>query len=258
MANRIPLIAANWKMYKTIPEAVAFVEELQNEVGPCVDREVVVSPPFTALAAVREVLQETGFSLAAQNCFWEGAGAYTGEVSPVMLQDLGCRYVIVGHSERRQIFGETDAMVRNKVAALFRHKLLPILCVGEVLVEREAGTTFTVVSTQIEQALRGLAPELAAQLVIAYEPVWAIGTGKTATPAQAQEVHGFLREQCGALYDKALAKQIRIVYGGSVKPDNVDSLMAELDIDGLLVGGASLEVASLKRIVQYRKPGAAT
>ena len=257
MSNRIPLVAANWKMYKTIPQAVAFAEELQKEVGPCKDREIAIGAPFTALAAVREVLQQTGFSLAAQNCYWEDAGAYTGEVSPVMLQDLGCRYVMVGHSERRQIFGETDAMVQKKVAALFRHKLLPILCVGEVLVEREAGTTFTVVSTQLEKALQGLDRELAAQLVIAYEPVWAIGTGKTATPAQAQEVHGFLREQCGTLYDKALAKEIRIVYGGSVKPDNVDSLMAEPDIDGLLVGGASLEVASFKRIVQYRKPGEA-
>jgi triosephosphate isomerase (TIM) len=258
MSNRIPLIAANWKMYRTIPEAVAFVEALQNEVGPCLDREVAIGAPFTALAAVRQVLHQTGFFLAAQNCYWEDSGAYTGEISPVMLQDLGCRYVIVGHSERRHIFGETNAMVRNKVAALFGHGLLPILCVGEVLAERESGTTYTVVSTQIEQALHGLAPELAARLVIAYEPVWAIGTGKTATPAQAQEVHGLLRERCGTLYDKALANQIRIVYGGSVKPDNVDSLMAEPDIDGLLVGGASLEVASFKRIVQYRKSGEAT
>jgi triosephosphate isomerase (TIM) len=251
MENKKALIAANWKMHKTIAEALEFTKELQ-QLGPCGDREVVLAPPFTALAAVGQTLLQQGFALAAQNCHWEEQGAYTGEVSLGMLRDVGCRYVIVGHSERRQLFGETDDAVQKKVAAVFRHQLLPILCVGETLAEREANRTFEVVSRQLTRALEGLPSGQAERLVIAYEPVWAIGTGKTATPAQAQEVHAFLREHCQTLYDKTVAKHIRIVYGGSVKPDNVDTLMAQPDIDGLLVGGASLEVASFKRIIQYQ------
>lgn len=248
---RKAFIAANWKMHKTIPEAVAFVQALQ-QLGPCRDRQVIIAPPFTALAAVREVMREEGFLLAAQNCHWEERGAYTAEISNVMLKDVGCDYVIVGHSERRHLFGETDAMVHKKVTAVFQGGLLPVLCVGEVLEEREAGKTFAVVQDQVEQAVAGLDSERLRQLVIAYEPVWAIGTGKTATPGQAQEVHAFIREKVADRFDKNVASHMRIVYGGSVKPDNVDVLMAQPDIDGMLVGGASLEVSSFKRIVQFQ------
>lgn len=252
MKERKPLAAANWKMYKTVREAVSFIENLQKEVGLPEDREVMIAPPFTSLFAVREVIQKAGFSLGAQNCYWEEKGSFTGEISVPMLRDVGCSYVIVGHSERRHIFGETDEMIQKKVAAVFRHGLIPVLCLGEVLEEREKGKTFDVVTRQLESAVQGLNTEQAEKLVIAYEPVWAIGTGKTATPDQAQEVHAFLRERYASLYDKTLAKSIRILYGGSVKPDNVDSLMSQPDIDGTLVGGASLEVASFKRIVQYQ------
>lgn len=252
MATRKPMVAANWKMYKTVSEAVSFAEDLQREVGLCKDREVVIAPPFTSIPALREVLNQEGFKLAAQNLHWEEKGAFTGEVSGVMLKDLGCEYVIIGHSERRHLFGETDEMVRKKVAAAFRYGLVPIACVGEVLDEREAGRTFDVVGTQLKEAVPGLNAEQAAKLVIAYEPVWAIGTGKTATPDQAQEVHAFLRRQYASIFDKSIANQLRILYGGSVKPDNVDALMAQADIDGLLVGGASLEVVSFKRIVQFQ------
>lgn len=254
MDSRKPIVAANWKMHKTISEAVTFVEALQNEVGPCKDREVVIAPPFTALAAVARAIRLEGYSLAAQNLHEEAKGAYTGEVSGVMLRDVCCTYVIIGHSERRHIFGETDERVQKKVAAAFKYGLRPILCVGEVLEEREAGKTIQVVGTQVERAIEGLSPDQAAKIVIAYEPVWAIGTGKVATPGQAQEVHVFIREKYGSFFDKTIANGLRIVYGGSVKPDNVDSLMAQSDIDGFLVGGAALEVSSFKRIVRYQLP----
>lgn len=252
MKKRKALVAANWKMYKTLGEAVAFTTALQKEVGTREDREVVIAPPYTALAAVRGAMHPMGFKLAAQNCHWEDKGAYTGEIAVTMLKDIPCDYVIVGHSERRHLFRETDEMVQKKVVAVFRYGMLPIVCVGEILQEREDDLTFTVVGGQVNQALRGLSSEQAEAVVVAYEPVWAIGTGKTATPGQAQEVHAFIRSQLTALYDKEIANRIRIVYGGSVKPDNVDSLMAQTDIDGLLVGGASLEVSSFKRIVQYQ------
>ena len=253
MSERRPFIAANWKMYKTVGEAVAFTEALQREVGALADREVVLAPPFTALAAVRKVMAVEGFRLAAQNCHWEEKGAYTGEVSLGMLKDVGCDFVIVGHSERRHIFGETDEEVARKVAAAFRQRVLPVLCVGEKLDERESGRTTAVVERQLESAIRGLEPSDMRELVIAYEPVWAIGTGRTATPEQAREVHGFIRKTCRRLFDKDIANAVRIVYGGSVKPENVDALMAQPDMDGLLVGGASLEVASFRRIVQFVK-----
>jgi triosephosphate isomerase len=252
MKTRNPIIAANWKMHKTISEAVSFIEALQKEVGPCKDREVVIAPPFTALAAAAKAMSQDGFSLSAQNFHEEEKGAYTGEVSGVMLKDVGCTYVILGHSERRHIFGETDETVHKKVAAAFKFGLVPILCVGEVLEEREAGKTIEVVGNQLEKAVQGLNVEQAGQVVVAYEPVWAIGTGRTASPAQAQEVHVFIRERYGSLFDKTIANGLRIVYGGSVKPDNVDALMAQPDIDGFLVGGASLEVGSFKRIVRYQ------
>lgn len=252
MEQRKSLIAANWKMHKTIAEAVAFVESLQREVGDYNDREVIIAPPYTALSAVRNALWRKDFKLAAQNFHWEEKGAFTGEISGAMLKDVGCDGVIIGHSERRQLFGETNEMLLKKVAGAFREGFLPILCVGEVLEEREGGRTFTVVGSQLEQGLAGLPADQARQLALAYEPVWAIGTGRTATPDQAQEVHAFIRERCAALWDKTVASSMRILYGGSVKPDNVDSLMAQPDIDGMLVGGASLEVGSFKRIVQYQ------
>jgi triosephosphate isomerase len=255
MEDRKALIVANWKMHKTVAEALEFAQQLQQQLGPCEAREVALAPPFTALAAVGKALRQQGFVLAGQNCHWEDHGAFTGEVSVGMLRDIGCRYVIVGHSERRQLFGETDETVQKKVSVVFKQRLQPILCVGETLTERETNRTFEVVSRQLSGAIGGLSPEEAELLVIAYEPIWAIGTGKTATPAQAQEVHAFLRERCQCLYDKSIANRIRMVYGGSVKPDNVDILMAQPDIDGLLVGGASLEVASFKRIIQYQKVG---
>jgi triosephosphate isomerase (TIM) len=255
MNQKKSLIAANWKMHKTIAEAVSFTESLQKEVGAFDDREVVIAPPFTALSAVRHALWRTDFKLAAQNCHEQERGAFTGEVSGPMLRDAGCDCVILGHSERRQIFGETSESVGKKLTAAFRFAILPILCVGEVLQEREAGTTFTVVGGQLDAALQGVTEEQAGQLAIAYEPVWAIGTGKTATPDQAQEMHAFIRERCASLWDKMVAQRIRIMYGGSVKPDNVDTLMAQPDIDGMLVGGASLEVSSFKRIIEYQHPG---
>jgi len=250
--NRKPLIAANWKMYKTVTEAISFVKSVQEETGPCTDREVVIAPAFTALNAVRGILKQQGYGLAAQNCHWEEKGAFTGEISPIMLKDLGCEYVIVGHSERRHLFGETDETVRLKTGAVFKAGMVPVVCVGEVLDQREQGKTFEVVAGQIEGALNALSPMQAERLVIAYEPVWAIGTGRTATPGQAQEVHAFIRETIASLFNKGVEKRARILYGGSVKPSNIDELMAEPDVDGALVGGASLEVGSFKRLVQFK------
>jgi triosephosphate isomerase (TIM) len=259
MIMKKSLIAANWKMHKTIAEAVSFMEMLQREVGAFDDREVVVAPPFVALAAVRHAIwRDEGFKLSAQNCHWEDKGAFTGEISAAMARDAGCDYVIIGHSERRHIFGETDDMVAKKVISVFRQGMLPILCMGELLQEREGGKTFQVVGRQLEQGLKGVDPRQAEVIALAYEPVWAIGTGKTATPELAQEVHAFIRERCSSLWDKTVASKIRILYGGSVKPDNVDELMAKPDIDGMLVGGASLEVASFRRIVEYQSAGAGT
>lgn len=249
--DRKPLIAANWKMYKTMGEAIAFVISIQEQTGPRTDREVLIAPPFTALKAARDNLNLEGYRLAAQNCHWEEKGAFTGEISPIMLKDLGCDYVIVGHSERRQLFGETDETVRLKVAAVFKAGMTPVVCVGEVLDQREQGKTFEVVGRQLEGALNGLLPTQMERLVIAYEPVWAIGTGRTATPEQAQEVHAFIRKKVASLFNKEVEERIRILYGGSVKPDNIDALMAEPDIDGALVGGASLEVGSFKRLVEF-------
>lgn len=250
--NRVPVLAANWKMHKTITEAVTFVESLQSETGPCKDREVVIAPPFTALSSVAGALNREGYRLSAQNCHWEAKGAFTGEIAPAMLKQAGCYYVIVGHSERRHIFGETDEMIRKKAAAVFANGMAPIVCIGEVLDEREAGRTFDVVGNQVHQALQGLETAQAERVILAYEPVWAIGTGRTASPEQAQEVHIFIRQQVEALFNKDIANKIRILYGGSVKPDNVDSLMAQPDLDGMLVGGASLEVGSFKRIIQFQ------
>ncbi|MCX7822054.1 MAG: triose-phosphate isomerase [Syntrophobacterales bacterium] len=252
MKARKTLIAANWKMHKTVEEAVTFVKDLQERLPFREDRNVMIAPPFTALIAVRSAIRRNDIWLGAQNCHWEDKGPFTGEVSPLMLYDVGCQFAIIGHSERRHIFGETDEMVNRKVKAVLGKGLRPILCVGEKLEEREVGETFNVVSRQLKEGLKGVGRKEADRVVIAYEPVWAIGTGRTAKPYQAQEVHAFIRGMLSELYDNGLASSVQVLYGGSVKPDNVDELMAEPDIDGLLVGGASLEVDSFCRIVSYR------
>jgi triosephosphate isomerase len=249
---RRPLIAGNWKMYKTIPEAVALAREVAAGAGPELGEvEVLVAPPFTALHAVKQALAGSAVGLSGQNMYWEGEGAFTGEVSPLMLRDAGCTHVILGHSERRQVFGETDEGVARKAAAALAQALTPILCVGETLAERESGRTMEVVERQVERGLRALSPDQVAGLVIAYEPVWAIGTGRTATPAQAQELHAFIRKRVATSHGEPAAEAARILYGGSVKPDNIGALMAEPDIDGALVGGASLVAASFLKIVRY-------
>jgi triosephosphate isomerase len=246
-------MAGNWKMHYTAAEAVALVEELKQGITRLHDREVVVAPTFTALAAVAKVLSGSPIRLAAQNCHWEKQGAYTGEISPLMLKDVGCHYVIIGHSERRQYFRETDQEINRKAAALLAHGLTPILCIGETLEQREGGKTLAVLSEQLSGGLSGLDAPPADRVVIAYEPVWAIGTGRTATTEQAQEAHGFIRERLAKSFNKTVANQVRILYGGSVKPDNVDALMAMPDIDGVLVGGASLKGPSFIRIVEFQK-----
>jgi triosephosphate isomerase len=250
---RTSIMAGNWKMHKTVGEAIDFVTRLQEELGDWKETEAVVAPPFVALAPVAERLTGTTVALAAQDCFWEEKGAFTGEISPPMLRDAGCRYVIIGHSERRAYFGETDETVNKKVQAVLSHDLHPIICVGESLKERERGDTFKIVERQMREGLQGLDAAAAQVIVIAYEPIWAIGTGKTATPEQAQEVHAFIRGLVSAIFDPEGAEEIRIQYGGSVKPDNVDELMAQPDIDGALVGGASLEVDSFVRIVRFER-----
>jgi triosephosphate isomerase (TIM) len=245
---RRPVIAGNWKMYKTVAEAVALAGEIR--AGAAGNAEVVVAPPFTALSAVAGVLRGSPVGLAAQNMHASVEGAFTGEVSPVMLKDVGCSHVILGHSERRQFFGETDEGVAKKSEASLAHGLCPIVCVGESLAERESDRTMEVVERQIERALRGLSADQVARILVAYEPVWAIGTGKVATPEQAQEVHAFLRQRITVSHGQPAADAVRILYGGSVKPENIGSLMGQGDIDGALVGGASLTAAFLK-IVDY-------
>lgn len=243
------IIAGNWKMHKTVGEAVSFVQELKQQVADA-QVEVVVCPPFTALAPVAEVLKGSSIALAAQNMHWEDQGAFTGEVSPLMLKEIGCKYVVLGHSERRQYFGETDEKVNKKVKAALAHGLVPIVCVGETLAEREAGTTEQVVATQTKGALAGLSAEQVAGLVVAYEPVWAIGTGKTASDQDAQQVNGYIRQVIAEQFGQSTAETVRIQYGGSVKPGNAKGLMAQADIDGALVGGASLKVADFKGIIE--------
>ncbi|CAK8722565.1 Triosephosphate isomerase [Candidatus Electronema aureum] len=250
--TRTPLIAGNWKMYLTKAEAVALASAVATASKGLPDREVMIAPPFTALAAVKAAVAGSPVKVAAQNVGWEKEGAFTGEVSPPMLLDAGAEMVIIGHSERRHVFGESSVMVNRRLRAALQFSLLPILCVGETLAEREAGSTFTVVEEQLAQ---GLADVTAAQMdsvVVAYEPVWAIGTGKTASNGQAQEAHAFIRASLARLYEKKLAERVRILYGGSVKPENVDSLMAEPDIDGVLVGGASLNATDFERIIHFK------
>jgi triosephosphate isomerase len=248
---RKPLIAGNWKMYKTVAEAVETARDLvQFTAGVNVD--VMIAPPFTALAPVAEVIKGSSVALGAQNLFWKNEGAYTGEISPVMLSDIGCKYAIIGHSERRQYFGDTDESVNAKIRASLEHKLIPVFCVGETETQREAGETFSVLDKQVSKGLEGFSPEtLSGILVIAYEPVWAIGTGKTATIDQVQEVHAFLRSLIEKRFDNLLAKTVRILYGGSVKPDNVTEIMNMPDVDGALVGGASLSAKIFNSIIHF-------
>ncbi len=249
---RTPLIAGNWKMYKTIGEAKALVRDVLAGLGTLTDREAIVCPPFTALAAVSPLLADSPLGLGAQNLYPEAQGAFTGEVSPSMLVDVGCRYVIIGHSERRQYFGESDAFVNRKIRAALAHGLRPIVCVGESKPQRDAGQAEPIVVAQVRAALLDITPEQMANVVIAYEPIWAIGTGDTATPTDAQAMHAAIRATLTDLYGADVAAAVRIQYGGSVKPDNIDELMAQPDIDGALVGGASLQAASFLRIIHYQ------
>jgi triosephosphate isomerase len=251
---RTPLIAGNWKMYKTLSEAIALVGALRDELGKGpVGHEVLVAPPFTALQAVAKALEGSRILIAAQDMHHEKEGAFTGEVSPAMVKDAGASHVILGHSERRQLFGETDEGVGRKTRAAVDHGLTPIACVGETLAEREAARIFEVVERQLDRALERLTPDEASTAVVAYEPVWAIGTGKVATPEQAQEVHAFIRRRIATTHGDAVAQATRILYGGSVKPDNVDGLMAQADIDGALVGGACLKAESFLRIIGFQR-----
>jgi len=244
---RTPFIAGNWKMFKTAAEAVDFVTNLKPQVAEVINREILVCPPFPALAPVAEALRNSNIKLGAQNLFWEDEGAFTGEVSAPMLKAVGCQYVIIGHSERRQYFGETNETVNKKIFAALKHNLWPIVCIGETLEEREKNETFKVIEKQVQEGFKNLDSSNWLQVTIAYEPVWAIGTGKTATPKQAQEVHAFIR----GLLPKEVASQVRILYGGSIKPENIKELMAQPDIDGGLVGGASLKVESFVKIIKF-------
>jgi triosephosphate isomerase len=251
-SNRKPIIAGNWKMYKTAAEALALISELKKELVGVrdADVEVVVCPPFTALYAVGTMLQGESIKLGAQNIHWEKEGAFTGEISGPMLKESGVQYAVVGHSERRQYFGETNEGVNKRAKAALSSGIRPIICVGETLAQREAGHTEVVVRDHVASALAGFTKDAMLESVIAYEPVWAIGTGRTATPAQAQEVHAFIRELIAATFDTSVAGQVRIQYGGSVKPANAKELLQQPDIDGALVGGASLEAKGFASIVK--------
>lgn len=247
---RKPIIAGNWKMNKTVAEAVVLVEALKPDLGQCVGVEVVVCPPFTALKAVGDVLSDTQIKLGCQNMSDQDNGAYTGEISHTMLRELFVTYVILGHSERRSYFGETDECVNRKVKKALASGLRPIVCVGETLEEREAGQTAQVVKTQIRGSLAGVTTGSYTDLVVAYEPVWAIGTGKTATTGQAQEVHALIRDEIASMVGRDAADAVRIQYGGSMKPENAGELLAQADIDGGLIGGAALDAISFAAIVK--------
>ena len=250
---RRPVIAGNWKLYKTKDEALALIEELAPLVAGVTNVEIVVAPVFTVLPTLIGALSGTGIALAGQDVFWEEEGAYTGEISPRMLLDAGASHAIIGHSERREYFGETDATVNKKIKAALRGALVPIFCIGETLAAREAGQTFEVLGRQLKQGLEGIDAAQFAPVIVAYEPVWAIGTGKTASDQQAQEAHAFIRGVLVGLYGQGTADKVRILYGGSVKPENVKGLMSCPDIDGALVGGASLKGASFASIVRFQE-----
>ena len=253
---RIPFIAGNWKMFKTVQDAVVFVKELRSAVKDINGVEIVIAPPFTALHAAAEAARNTNIGVAAQNLYWEKEGAFTGEVSPGMVKEAGAEYVIVGHSERRRLFGETDAIVNRKTIAALGAQLTPIVCVGETLEERERNETLAILDRQIKDGLDQIGAAQLAELVIAYEPVWAIGTGRTATAAQAGEAHAHIRKRLRQWFGADAAEACHVIYGGSVKPDNIRELVAEPDVDGALVGGASLDVRSFADIVT-RSRGAA-
>ncbi|HAH06758.1 MAG TPA: triose-phosphate isomerase [Elusimicrobia bacterium] len=254
--QRRPLIAGNWKMNLCLKGSVALVRALADGLSkPFEGPEILVVPPFTALSVVSEALKGSPIQLGGQNLHWEEKGAFTGEISPEHLKDAGCTHVLIGHSERRQYFGETDATVNKRLKAALKAGLVPVVCIGETLAERESQKTYRVLETQTTGALQGLQAADLKTLVIAYEPVWAIGTGKNATPEQAQEVHLFIRKLLAHLSSETIAREVRIIYGGSVKPDNIELLAAQEDIDGALVGGASLSAESFIKIVNGVKKG---
>lgn len=244
------IIAGNWKMNRNIPESIDLANGIQRAVFNIDDIDIVVCPPFTSLGDVREVIASTNVKLGAQDVYWEAEGAFTGEISCGMLKSAGCEYVIVGHSERRQFFGETNATVNKKVKAVLKNAMKPIVCVGEKLEERKADKAFQVVKDHVENSLAGLSRQDMANVVIAYEPVWAIGTGLNATKEQAQEMHKFIRELLKKMFDADTANSVRIQYGGSVKPENIEELISEPDVDGALVGGASLKADTFSTIVK--------
>jgi triosephosphate isomerase len=246
------LIAGNWKMFKTVQEAVVFVKELRSLVKDIIDVEIVVAPPFTALHAVAEAARNTNIGVSAQDVYWEREGAFTGEVSSVMVSEAGAEYVIVGHSERRRLFAESDEIVNRKAKATLAADLTPIVCIGETLEERERNETFAVLDRQLREGLRGLPPGF----VVAYEPVWAIGTGRNATAAQAGEAHAHIRGRLRELFGEEAADRCQVIYGGSVKPENIRELIAQPDVDGALVGGASLNLASFAAIVTSSRAAA--
>lgn len=251
----MPLIAGNWKMYMTVNQAVELVLKLRDAIKGVSNVEVAIAPPFTALHHINYLLAETPIKLCGQDVFWEKSGAYTGEISPEMLKDVGCQYVIIGHSERRQHFNETDEIVNRKILSSLKEGLKPIFCVGESLEQREKGKTTTIVKKQVEEGLRKISNGQMKDVTIAYEPVWAIGTGKTATPEQAEEIHNSIRELLYDMFNLEAVKEARLIYGGSVNPDNIDGIMAQPNIDGALVGGASLKADSFSRIVKFKKTG---
>src|SRR4051812_49266045 len=253
--SRVPFIAANWKMYKTVHDAVAFIKELRSLVKDVHDVEIVVAPPFTALHTAVDAAHGSNVGIAGQNMHWEREGAFTGEVSAGMLKEAGAEYVIIGHSERRRLFGETDQSVNRKLTAALSAQLTAIVCIGETLEERDGNQTLDVLDRQIKQGLDGLTADQIAALVIAYEPVWAIGTGRNATPAQANEAHAHIRARLRQWFGGAAADQCHVIYGGSVKPENIRELAALPDVDGALVGGASLDVRSFFDIITRSRPG---
>jgi len=250
---RRPLIVGNWKMNNTVSESIKLVTALKNQLADSPHIDVAVAPPFTALYSVSVALSDTNMMLAAQNMFWEDDGAFTGEVSGQFLKDVGCEMVILGHSERRNLFGETDKIVNQKLQAALKSELIPIVCVGENLSQREKGSTLEVIESQLKADFTDVAMHDFEKLTVAYEPVWAIGTGKTATPAQAGEVHHFIRTWLTKHYDAPTANRIRLLYGGSVNPDNAPFLMKETHVDGLLVGGASLDADAFAKIVKFEE-----
>ncbi len=250
--SRRPLLAGNWKMHLTTGEAVSLATAVAEATQDHPDRDVMIAPPFTALSSVSKALKNSAVILAGQNVAWERQGAFTGDISAEMLADVGATMAIIGHSERRHVFGEDDTMINRRVLGALQGNLIPVLCIGETLAEREDAATLTVLENQVRKGLAGVSAEQAQGIVVAYEPVWAIGTGKTASTDQAQEAHQFIRELLARMYEKTVADQIRILYGGSVNPDNVDKLMAQSDIDGALVGGAALKAESFRRIIQFQ------